>query len=246
MAGIHREETARLGRQWRGRFRGVLADGKELAVGNEYGGDIQIFDAATGKLGRKIKGHDKAGVVVVYSKDGKFLASAGQDKTARIWDAATGKELHRFQEPAPVFEAVLSPDGKLLAARTARTVRLWDVASGKEVRRFDDDCNQLRCLAFSSDGKIASSCGVLWDVATGKEICRCKGILQGDMALSPDGKTVAAGGLDGVVYLFDAADGKELPVSRQAGIAGRRKRKGSLRTAKSWFSARKRRRHPSL
>jgi WD40 repeat protein len=201
-------------------------DGKELALGTEYDPAIQIFDPSTGKFSRKITGHEKAPIVVVYSKDGKLLASASKDKTARIWDAATGKELHRFQEPEEVVDVALSPDGKLLATKTHKAVRLYDIVSGKEVRRWEYVSNGLRSFAFSPDGKVLGCEVMLWDVATGKEVCQCKGTLQGDMAFSPDGKTVAAGGMDGVVYLFDSATGKELPVSRAGWNRGPQKAVG--------------------
>jgi WD40 repeat protein len=188
-------------------------DGKELAVANELDTAIQIFDPSTGKLRRKITGHESPAVVAVYSKDGKFLASGSKDKTARIWDAASGKELHRFQESEELVDVALSPDGKLLATETLRAVRLWDVVSGKEVHRFNDGGRGLRSLAFSPDGKVLGWAGVLWDAATGKEVCRCEGALIGDMAFSPDGKTIAAGGDDNGVYLLDSATGKELPKS---------------------------------
>jgi WD40 repeat protein len=189
-------------------------DGKELALGTDNDPAIRIFDPATGKLSRKIAGHEKAAVVVVYSKDGQLIASGSKDKTARIWDAATGKELHRFQEPEEVEDVALSPDRKLLATKTHKTVWLWDVASGKEVHRFEHGSMDLRTLAFSPDGKVLGSDGVLWDAATGKQICQCEGEPWGDMAFSPDGKTIASGGWKGVVFLFDSATGKELPISR--------------------------------
>lgn len=146
-------------------------DGKELAVGTDRDHAIQIYDPATGKSVRKITGHEGAAIVAVYSKDGKFLASGSKDKTARVWDAATGKELHRFQEPEEVVDVALSPDGKLLATKTLKAVRLYDMASGKEVRRFEYVSNGLRSLAFSPDGKVLGCEVVLWDVATGKEVC---------------------------------------------------------------------------
>jgi WD40 repeat protein len=189
-------------------------DGKEIVMGSDREHALYIFDPATGKCLRKITGHADAAVAAVYSKDGKTIASASKDKTARIWDAATGKELYRFTEPEPAADAALSPDGKLLAVKTAKAVHLWDVVTGKEVHRFEQGSGELRPLAFSPDGKTLGSDGVVWDVATGERLYKCEGGLIGDMAFSPNGKTIAAGGYTGVVYLCDSADGKELPSSR--------------------------------
>jgi WD40 repeat protein len=69
-------------------------------------------------------------------------------------------------------------------------------------------------MAFSPDGKVLGSDGVLWDAATGKQVRQCEGESAGVMTFSPDGKTIATGGWKGVVFLFDSATGKELPISR--------------------------------
>jgi len=195
-------------------------DGQELALAAELDSEISLYDPATGKVARRVAGHEGGVLAVVFSKDGKTLASGGKDKAACIRDAATGKELHRFPMPDAVVDVALSPDGALLAARTVKEVRLWDVASEKEAHRFEDDGNELRSLAFSPDGKTLCSYGTVWDCATGKEVCRCKAQLMGGAAFSPDGKTVAAGGADHIVHIFDAATGKELPVSRDGWNGG--------------------------
>src|ERR671911_492357 len=78
--------------------------------------------------------HEGAVTSLAYSPDGKLLASCGHDRTARIWDAATGRRLvsveaHRGRMNAVAF----SPDGKRIAtAGQDRTVRVWDAATGLE------------------------------------------------------------------------------------------------------------------
>ena len=70
-----------------------------------------------------------------FSADGKAVVTASADKTARLWDVATGKELHvlRGHEDG-VYRAEFSADGKTVATASAdKTARLWDVASGKEL-----------------------------------------------------------------------------------------------------------------
>jgi WD40 repeat protein len=65
---------------------------------------------------------------VVFSPDGRMLASAGHDGTARLWDVRTRKQLRALRgHKGPVYSVVFSPDGRMLAsAGRGRTIRLWD------------------------------------------------------------------------------------------------------------------------
>jgi hypothetical protein len=70
---------------------------------------------------------------VVFSPDGKLLASGGDDKTVRLWEVESGREVRRLEgHQHSVTSVVFSPDGKLLASGGGdKTVRLWEVHSGE-------------------------------------------------------------------------------------------------------------------
>jgi RNA polymerase sigma factor (sigma-70 family) len=209
-------------------------DGKSLALATNDEKGIWLFDPATGKACRAIAGHSGPVTAVAFSKEGKVLASGGTDKTARIWEFAGGREIHRFDHLDRVVSVALAPDGKLLAVQTTKQVFLWEVATGREVHRFQAE-RQFWSLAFSPDGTRLTSANVVWDATTGKEVCRLDGLpssgtafdpqgktlvpvtgatgglVTGALAFAPDGKVLATGGYDGIIRLHDPATGKELP-----------------------------------
>jgi WD40 repeat protein len=70
--------------------------------------------------------HEAEVTAIAFSNDGRWLASASKDHTARVWDSANGKELARLEHPGEVLQVVFSPDGRRLATSCLDgQVRLW-------------------------------------------------------------------------------------------------------------------------
>jgi WD40 repeat protein len=152
---------------------------------------------------------------VAFSPDGTRLATASEDKTARLWDAANGAELSRLEHDDSVTAVAFSPDGgRLATASWDWTARLWDVASGTELFSLKHD-GSVWAVVFSPDvpllATVSDSTARLWDVANGAELFRLE---HNDsvtaVVFSPDGGRLATGSVDKAARLWDVANGTEL------------------------------------
>lgn len=170
-----------------------------------------------------LTGHSDVVRSVAWSPDGKRLATGSVDGTARVWDAATGKELlilsgHRDS----VFGVAWSPDGTRLAtASPDGTAKVWDLATGKELLTLSGHNKPVLSVAWSADGKRLATgsedrTARVWDAATGAEFLTLRGHSEAvwSVAWSPDGNRLATGSNDFTAKLWDTRKGKELRTLR--------------------------------
>jgi tricorn protease-like protein len=178
---------------------------------------VASWDVATGKLVRMYKGHTSTVWSATVSRDGKVMASGGEDQTVRLWDTATGKELHQLKHDSGVWPFQFAHDGKsLVSVGSSGSLYVWDVATGKGATRFATDASAWP-LSLSSDGRTVATVhwqGTalhLWDLKTGKER-RTLEMHSGtgwNLAFSPDGRLLAAGGVNNALCLWEASTGRE-------------------------------------
>ena len=153
---------------------------------------------------------------VAFSPDGARILTASGDKTAKLWDAASGKLIASFDHQDSVNGAAFSPDGaRILTASADHTAKLWDTGSGKLMASFAHQ-DAVNHAAFSPDGSRILTASEdhsakLWDAATGKLLTSFLHQDEvNDAAFSPDGARILTASDDKTAKLWDAASGKPI------------------------------------
>jgi hypothetical protein len=196
---------------------------------------VSVLAVAADSLDPKLElvGHEGWVPVVTFSPDGKWIATASLDLTARVWDAETGDTLVTLKghDDTPskiavgVWGVAFSPDGKRVATGASdAAVILWDAETGEEQKTFRAHANLVFSVAFSPDGQTLASGSedstvILWDLGKGRLRKKLKGH-EGwvvCVAFSPDGATLASAGYDGTVRLWDVAQAREQRVLKADG-----------------------------
>jgi WD40 repeat protein len=169
-----------------------------------------VSDAATGKALFELKGHTKQVLDIDYSPDGQWLVTASEDHTARIWRAATGKNMAVLPHDAAVIMAAFSPGGQWIVTRTAdRVVHVWDASSRKKVSEIDVRPKELASFALSPDGNflvtaLQEHSAEVFETRTGARVAELTGHTAPvrSPGFSPDGLRIVTAGLDGQVNLY--------------------------------------------
>ena len=203
-------------------------DGKALVSGG-YDSMLRLWDLATGKEVRRFGKFSGRPLSLAFSPDGKTITSGGPGDgprgpgEANVWEVSTGKRLHTLKQPTHWFAAIVSPDGKTVAADGAGSegILLYAAATGKETGKLVMRGWGANPYAFSWDGKLLATAGSftaiqIWDVRTGKPIHRIGGH-QGEISaivFANKGRFLATAGREGAL-LWDAATGKEIAVLRE-------------------------------
>jgi WD40 repeat protein len=174
--------------------------------------------ALPGVLGT-FKGHTEAVYGITFSPDGKFLVTGSGDRSVRVWDAASGKELKAFAGAAGhqnlVLSVAVSPDGSLIASGGSdNTAKIWDFPAPTAVRTLAKtegatavavSPDGTRLAAGNKDGSVH-----IWNIADGKELFVMTGHAGAvtNVGWNNNGQLLASSGSDSTVRFWNTTNGQ--------------------------------------
>jgi WD40 repeat protein len=201
-------------------------------------GSIRLIDAEAGKEVRTLTGHTGGGASsMVFSRDGRRLASCGWDKVIRVWDTLDGRQIAHFAPPEMFGwdDLALSADGRVLAVSFNQRVTngnvlySWNVEAGAQLARIEAPNWFFGGVALSPGGRFLAGGGgrdrgnsaaespvILWDATTGRAIHSLpghstKGIRPGaHCSFSPDCRWLVTGDTAGNLRLWEVYTGQEV------------------------------------
>jgi WD40 repeat protein len=194
---------------------------------DDTGPDLRLLDVDTGREIEPMRGHLGGSTAVAFAADGATLATAGLDRTLRVWDFPPRRAQLRLRGQVGTSASVaLDRPGRVLAwlsrgdAMTgpATEIVLAEAETGQSLQTLRAQGRPMQAFALSGDGRlVAGAAGhpgepaelLVWDVSTGRLLQALRGH-QGEvvsLVFSPDGRRLASAGTGGPVRLWDVPAG---------------------------------------
>ncbi len=200
---------------------------QRIAMGSESG-NLTVWDINQWEKLYTKSAHGKWQInETVFSPDGKYVLTGGEEGIVKMWESSTGDFVHSYRvRDKVVSDLVFSPDGSKILAGYERSGKayLWDTWSEKLIRTFQSNSGMKKAVAFMPDGEnmllTASDYSVsligidekqtLEDfIDGGTEYTGHKREIF-DLDISADGKMLVSGSNDGTAKVWDLATGREI------------------------------------
>jgi WD40 repeat protein len=190
----------------------------DYAEGDERGNTIKLWDMSTGELIQTLMGHAAPVSRIIFSDDGKYLATAASTEL-KIWDAVTGRELRTLKGDQYGLEPMTfdGSGGRIVTKSGDQIIKLWEVATGRELLRTKSGNGGTATVAADADGRrIAIRDGEknikILSVESGRVTKTLKGHQEwvSSLAFAHGGDILASASQDKTVKLWDVRKGVEL------------------------------------
>jgi WD40 repeat protein len=166
-----------------------------------------------------LKGHTETLYAVAFSPDSKLAVTGSFDKTLKLWDTTTGKELKTLGGPAGhqnlVLSTAFSPDGQMIASGSSdNTAKIWDVPAAGFLQELVH-ADAVQALALSADGQRLAA-GVkdgtikIWTPVDGKEVLSLTGHAGPVTAVASNAQAWVGAGADGTLRYWNPANGQPM------------------------------------
>jgi eukaryotic-like serine/threonine-protein kinase len=161
--------------------------------------------------------HTEAVQSLSWSPDGKYIASAGQDRTVQVWEAATGRVFSVYREHRrEIWIVAWSPNGKYIAsAGSDELVKIWDATTNLDISIHAEHVKTVRALSWSPQSTALASAGDdgevrIWDIQKGCVLVTYSEHEGSVLSLSwsPDNRYIASGGNDYTARIWHAQSGR--------------------------------------
>jgi len=165
-----------------------------------------------------LRGHTSDVISAAYSPDGRWIVTASEDKTARVWEAESGQQKMVLRgHTDDVLSAAYSPDGQWIVTTSwDGTVWVWDARNGQQKVELKGHMSPVNSAAYSPDGRWIVTANEdktarVWEAESGQQ----KMVLQGhaksvlSAAYSPDGQWIVTASQDETARVWDAESGEQ-------------------------------------
>lgn len=206
-----------LGTPGQGAIRCLVLSPDAIHVASSTTNAIEVWEISTGQKVFSSNIHLNDINALAYSPDGKLLASAGDDKTVKIWNAITGELIANLPKPGRVFGVAFSPDGKSIASAGVGGVFVTDLKGAGLFHSAEEEQGLPLKVAFTKDGfhllvssdlpvPSAPDIGIVLNFDLSRKSRTTAFVAhQGHtnvFHLSPDGKLLATEGTDGYIRIW--------------------------------------------